>query len=141
MAQPEVYEIIYSWRDVLDDWKNVHGGETKIMMTEAYANLTFTMRYYESEDGTRKGSHIPFNFLMISDLNENSSAKDFVHTINKWMSYMPAEATANWVVRARTSRIFLLIVIPFELLPLTHSWVIMTTLALVHVTDLNALMR
>lgn len=100
--QPEVYDIIYSWRDVLDDWKNVHGGETKIMMTEAYANLTFTMRYYESEDGTRKGSHIPFNFLMISDLNENSSAKDFVHTINKWMSYMPAEATANWVVRSKT---------------------------------------
>lgn len=76
-----------------------HGGETKIMMTEAYANMTFTMRYYQSDDGTRKGSHIPFNFLMISDLNEKSSAKDFVHTINKWMSYMPAGETANWVVK------------------------------------------
>lgn len=100
--QPEVYDMIYSWRDVLDDWKNVHGGETRIMMTEAYANLTFTMRYYESVDGTRKGSHIPFNFLMISDLNENSSANDFVHTINKWMSYMPAKETANWVVRRKS---------------------------------------
>lgn len=99
--QPEVYDIIYSWRDLLDEWKKSHGGETKIMMTEAYANMTFTMRYYQSDDGTRQGSHIPFNFLMISDLNKNSSAKDFVHTVNKWMSYMPAGETANWVVKMR----------------------------------------
>lgn len=93
-----MYEQIYSWRNVLDEWKKTHGGETRIMMTEAYANITFTMRYYQSEDGTRKGSHIPFNFLMISDLNKDSSANDFVHTINKWLSYMPAGETANWVV-------------------------------------------
>lgn len=68
------------------------------MMTEAYANITFTMRYYQSDDGTRKGSHIPFNFLMISNLNKDSTAQDFVHTLSKWMNYMPAGDTANWVV-------------------------------------------
>lgn len=68
------------------------------MMTEAYANITFTMRYYQSEDGTRKGSHIPFNFLMITELNKASTANDFVSTINKWLNYMPSSATANWVV-------------------------------------------
>lgn len=52
--QPEVYEQIYSWRNVLDDWKATHGGHTRIMMTEAYANISFTMRYYQSDDG-RKG--------------------------------------------------------------------------------------
>lgn len=72
------------------------------MMTEAYANLTFTMRYYQSDDGTRKGSHIPFNFLMISDLNKESSANDFVHIISKWLNYMPAGETANWVVRMKS---------------------------------------
>lgn len=97
--QPEVYDEIYSWRDLLDEWKETHGGETRIMMTEAYANITFTMRYYQSDDGLRKGSHIPFNFLMIGDLNKDSSAADFVHTISKWMNFMPAGATANWVVR------------------------------------------
>lgn len=139
--QPEVYDMIYSWRDVLDEWKKTHGGETKIMMTEAYANMTFTMRYYESDDGTRKGSHIPFNFLMITDLNENSSAKDFVHTINKWMSYMPAGETANWVVN-RNDKLhldkrpsFLFFYYSF------CSWVIMTILVLDHVTDLNVLMH
>lgn len=94
-----MYDIIYSWRDVLDDWKKTHGGETKIMMTEAYANMTFTMRYYESDDGTRKGSHIPFNFLMIGGLNADSTANQFVEAINKWMSNMPAGETANWLVR------------------------------------------
>lgn len=91
--------MIYSWRDVLDEWKTQHGGEERIMMTEAYTNMTFTMRYYQNDEGTRKGSHIPFNFLMISDLNKDSTANDFAHIIAKWMNYMPAGFTANWVVR------------------------------------------
>jgi alpha-glucosidase len=90
--------VIYAWRDLLDEFKKQHGTETKIMMTEAYANLTFTMRYYESDDGTRKGSHIPFNFLMIGELNGDSTAQDFAHTVSKWMNFMPAGFTANWVV-------------------------------------------
>lgn len=94
----EVYDVIYEWRDLLDDFKKTHGGETRIMMTEAYANMTFTMRYYENDEGTRKGSHIPFNFLMISDLNADSTARDFAHTISKWMNYMPVGFTANWVL-------------------------------------------
>lgn len=60
--------------------------------------MTFTMRYYESDDGTRRGSHIPFNFLMISDLNKDSTARDFTHSINKWLSFMPSGFTANWLV-------------------------------------------
>jgi alpha-glucosidase len=95
--------VIYSWRDVLDEWRSKHGGEARIMMTEAYTNMTFTMRYYQNEDNTRKGSHIPFNFLMISELNKDSTANDFVHIINKWMDFMPAGETANWVVRLGTS--------------------------------------
>lgn len=95
---PEVYDIVYQWREVLDDWQVTYGGETRIMMTEAYANITYTMKYYESDDGKRKGSHLPFNFLLISDLNKDSTAQDFVHTISKWMNFMPAGETANWVV-------------------------------------------
>lgn len=93
---------MYSWRDVLDDWQKAHGGETRIMMTEAYTNITFTMKYYQSDDGSRKGSHMPFNFLMISDLNKDSKAQDFVAVVNQWMSHMPAGETANWVVSQST---------------------------------------
>ncbi|XP_058449982.1 maltase 2-like [Malaya genurostris] len=95
---PEVYEMVYEWRNLLDDWKLTHGGPTRIMMTEAYANITFTMRYYRSADGTRSGSHMPFNFLLITDLNAASSAQDFVFTINKWLTYMPRDQDANWVI-------------------------------------------
>jgi len=92
-----VYDVVYSWHDLLESWQKTHGGESKVMLLEAYANLTFTMRYYQSDDGSRKGA-MPFNFLMISSLNKDSTAQDFTHTINKWMSFMPAGATANWVV-------------------------------------------
>lgn len=34
----EVYDVIYEWRDLLDDFKKQNGGDTRIMMTEAYGN-------------------------------------------------------------------------------------------------------
>ncbi|XP_052563693.1 maltase 2-like [Culex pipiens pallens] len=95
---PEVYDMVYQWRSLLDDWTQDHGGPTSIMMTEAYANITFTMKYYRSEDGSRVGSHMPFNFLLITDLNQASTAQDFVFTINKWLTYMPRDQQANWVI-------------------------------------------
>uniref|UniRef100_U5EX75 alpha-glucosidase n=1 Tax=Corethrella appendiculata TaxID=1370023 RepID=U5EX75_9DIPT len=95
---PEVYEMIYEWRKLLDDWKEEYGGDTRIMMTEAYANLTFTMKYYQSDDGSSKGSHMPFNFLLITDLDIRSTAQDFVFVINKWLTYMDRDNTANWVM-------------------------------------------
>ncbi|XP_055632787.1 maltase 2-like isoform X2 [Toxorhynchites rutilus septentrionalis] len=95
---PGSYDLIYQWRDVLDDWKKQNGGPTRIMMTEAYANISFTMKYYRSADGTCNGAHIPFNFLLVTDLDRTSTAQDFVFAINKWLIYMPRDRDANWVV-------------------------------------------
>lgn len=134
--QLELYDLIYSWRDVLDDWQKTHGGETKIMMTEAYANITFTMKYYHSDDGTRKGSHMPFNFLMITDLNKFSKAQDFVYVISKWMNYMPAGETANWVVS-----MICCYFITCEKSMFNCSLVTMTTHESHPATDRNALMH
>uniref|UniRef100_A0A1S4GZS2 alpha-glucosidase n=1 Tax=Anopheles gambiae TaxID=7165 RepID=A0A1S4GZS2_ANOGA len=105
----EDYDMVYQWRALLDDWSREHGGDARIIMTEAYANITFTMKYYhaEEDDGDQPdgqpraaaGSHMPFNFLLITDLNRDSSAQDFVYTIQKWLTYMPrVGATANWVL-------------------------------------------
>lgn len=98
LLQPEAYDMVYHWRSLLDQWTLEHGGPTRIMMTEAYANITFTMKYYRSAEGARAGSHMPFNFLLITDLNQASSAPDFVFTVNKWLTYMPRDQNANWVV-------------------------------------------
>lgn len=98
LLQTECNDMVYDWRKLLDDWQLEHGGEARIMMTEAYANLTFTMKYYGDAHGGRKGSHIPFNFKLIMDLKYSSTAPDFVHAINEWMTFMPFGETANWVV-------------------------------------------
>lgn len=89
--QPRTYEVVRGWRSVLDEYPG-----DRIMMIEAYANMTMTMKYYQY------GAHFPFNFGMITDTNRDSTAADFKTLIDRWMQNMPAGATANWVVsRAR----------------------------------------
>lgn len=65
-------------------------------MTEAYANISETVEYYGNEE--RPGSQIPFNFLLITDLDVHSDARDFLYVIQKWLTYMPHGGVANWVV-------------------------------------------
>lgn len=67
-------------------------------MTEAYTTLENTMLYYGNADQTRHGAHFSFNFILITDLNVDSSAQDFVNAVKKWMKVMPSQYTANWVV-------------------------------------------
>lgn len=88
----ELYNIIYDWRELLDEYKNK---ESKIMMTEAYTDLDRMMRYYGK--GDRKGS-VPFNFIFLEGLKKNSNARDIKMIVDKWMTYMPLGKTANWVV-------------------------------------------
>ncbi len=88
--------MIYQWREVLDEEE--FSGETRIMMSEAYANETFTMKYYESADGLRQGSHMPFNFVLINELNEWSTAADFKRVIDSRIKALPAGRMTNWVI-------------------------------------------
>lgn len=87
--------MIYQWRAVLDEYTE---GPTRIMMSEAYANDTMTMKYYQSNDGSRQGSHMPFNFVLINDLNEWSSASDFKRVIDTRLNAIPAGRVTNWVI-------------------------------------------
>ncbi|KAG5332796.1 MAL2 Maltase, partial [Acromyrmex heyeri] len=87
---PETYDVLKTWRKLMDDHST---GDTKMILTEAYADFDLTIKYYQS------GSTVPFNFMFISDLNNKSSAADFKHSIDRWMNNMPkgAEYVANWV--------------------------------------------
>ncbi|KAG5676681.1 hypothetical protein PVAND_006497 [Polypedilum vanderplanki] len=72
-------------------------GNTRVIFTDAYANLTFTMRYYGSE--IEPNAHFPFNYLLIDKLNENSNAHDFKREIDEWFINLPnADATSNWIL-------------------------------------------
>lgn len=84
--QPRTYEMIREWREVLDEYQE------KVMMMEAYANMTMTIKYYIY------GAHFPFNFGLITDTNQDSTAADFKGVIDRWMLNMHfVDGTANWV--------------------------------------------
>lgn len=51
--QPETIDMVYQWRQLLNDYKNNHGGEDRVMMTEAYSPLNIISQYYgnQTHDG------------------------------------------------------------------------------------------
>ena len=88
--------MVQQWRVLVDEFTRVNGGDERILMTEAYASVDDTIRFYENDQGPI--SHFPFNFGMIERLNDNSNAGDFKNVIDEWLQKMPTTATANWVL-------------------------------------------
>ncbi|XP_053685971.1 maltase A3-like [Sabethes cyaneus] len=95
--QPETLDMIYQWRELVDQYKKEHGGDTVVLMTESYSSYDVLKDYYVGSDG-RLGSHMPFNFRLITDIDRNSKASDFVTLINSWMAIVPEGGVANWVM-------------------------------------------
>ncbi|CAB3382425.1 Hypothetical predicted protein [Cloeon dipterum] len=93
--QPELYSLIYGFRDVVDQ-KQGELGRSLVMMVEAYTNITNTMLYYGN--GTHVGAHFPFNFELINNLNNNTDAAGLRNVISNWFNYLPSGAWSNWVV-------------------------------------------
>ncbi|XP_063703256.1 maltase A3-like [Culicoides brevitarsis] len=94
--QPETIDMVYQWRAVMDDFQKDFGGDTRVIMTEAYSAIDIVMQYYGN--ATHEGAHMPFNFQIIINLNNNSNAYDFKRTCDTWMLNMPEERTPNWVM-------------------------------------------
>ncbi|XP_063839052.1 maltase 2-like [Ostrinia nubilalis] len=92
----ELYDVVYEWREFIDQYNEEKGGDTRVLFSEGYANVSMTMLYYGNEDGAT-GAHFPFNFDFITDLSSSSNAMDFVYTILRWLTYMPHGGIPNWV--------------------------------------------
>ncbi|XP_033222582.1 maltase 2-like [Belonocnema kinseyi] len=88
--QNETYQVLKSWRKLLDDYVNIHQTDAKFIVTEAYVDRKLTLHYFEA------GSN-PFNFMFISSLNEASSAVNFKREIDNWMENLPNGKVSNWV--------------------------------------------
>lgn len=98
MNRPESYEFIYDVRKMMDEYvSNTTEKHSRIIMTEAYATIKQQVLWYGHNDTTR-GSHMPFNFALISDLSKESKAADFKRSIDSWISAMPTWGEANWVM-------------------------------------------
>ena len=89
--QNETYDVLRSWRKLLDDYEKKHKTVSKFLITEAYTTVPLTLKYFEA------GSN-PFNFMFISPLNGRSSALDFKRTIDDWLNDLPNGNVSNWVV-------------------------------------------
>ncbi|XP_031331455.1 maltase 1-like [Photinus pyralis] len=94
--QPETYDMVYQWRILLDEYQKRNGGDTRVMMTESYADADKLFGYYGNS--THNGAHFSFNFWFITQLNRDSTAKDIKGVIDKWFRNMPEHYTANWVL-------------------------------------------
>lgn len=94
--QPETVDMIYQFRQVLEEMDEELGGDDHIIMTEAYAPLEVIMQYYGN--ATHQGAQIPFNFQLISNVKKDSDAYYYDELINTWLRNMPEGKTANWVV-------------------------------------------
>lgn len=99
--QPETFDMVYQWRNVTDQFKIDHGGDTRILMTEAYTTLAYLMQFYKEANGTRLGSHIPFNFQLLINLKNTTKGSEVKSLIDTWIDNMPngTDFHANWVVR------------------------------------------
>ncbi|XP_046614382.1 maltase 1-like [Neodiprion virginianus] len=89
--QPETYDVLQSWRDLLDKYAQESNTDTKVIMTEGYANTDLVMQYYTH------GSNIPFNFGFITNTRSGSTAAEFKSVIDSWLDSMPENYVANWV--------------------------------------------
>ncbi|KAL6428415.1 hypothetical protein ACFW04_008591 [Cataglyphis niger] len=90
--QPETYNLVLSWRKILDEYAYQYNTSEKVMMTEAYTTLKNTVKYYNY------GSHIPFNFYFITNASKTSDAAAFKNIIESWMKAIPEGGVANWVM-------------------------------------------
>ncbi|GAB0089227.1 hypothetical protein DMENIID0001_037400 [Sergentomyia squamirostris] len=92
----ETYDVVREFRILVDNYAEQHSTDAKILMTEAYANITFTMMFYEGDDGTKR-AHMPFNFGLINGVSWYTHVRDVKRVIDEWLDYMPAGSAPNWV--------------------------------------------
>jgi alpha-glucosidase len=89
---------VYGWRAMMDKYvadNNI--AVPKLLMTEAYANISFTMKYYQSDDGTQQGANMPFNFQLIYGIEGTPTPKHLKDNIDYFLDHMPPGKSTNWV--------------------------------------------
>ncbi|XP_030244296.1 maltase A1-like isoform X1 [Drosophila navojoa] len=95
--QPETIDMVYQWRQVLDDYQRIHGGNSSVLLIETYSPAWFTMQFYGNR--SVNGAHLPFNFNLITVMEQSPlSGYNVQKAIDMWLNNMPAGRTANWVL-------------------------------------------
>ncbi|KAJ2953901.1 hypothetical protein O0L34_g1531 [Tuta absoluta] len=90
----ETYGMVYQWREVLEEYK-ARDGMSRVMMTECYDTPQIVMKYFG--DGVREGSQMPFNFVLIGEINKDSTAQEIKYSLDRYLTFKPIDKLANWV--------------------------------------------
>lgn len=126
----ESFEMVYQWRHIMDKYKRLNGGATRILMTEAFSDeLSRYIQFYGN--GTTNGANIPFNFELLFRTNGSSSASDYKNVIDTWLNAMPNGVQANWVVSIVLWIFFCRQATCIQIVTFFFSWEIMTAIVLV----------
>ncbi|KAK7602486.1 hypothetical protein V9T40_008075 [Parthenolecanium corni] len=89
---PENYEVIHKLRIFIDEVNRMRGGTERIVIVEAYANLSTTFAYYGSE--TYPVAH-PFNFGF-ARAGEYYTSMSLHSEITTWLEGIPEHAVPTW---------------------------------------------
>ncbi|XP_063232111.1 maltase 2-like [Bacillus rossius redtenbacheri] len=93
--QPATFDMVQQWRALLDEYSS-KDHSTRVMFTEAYADLDNTFKYYGTKE--RPGAHFTFNFFVIEYIKNTSTADDYENITSLWLKNIPAGDWPNWVV-------------------------------------------
>lgn len=81
--QPETFDMAYQWRAVVDEYKDF----PRVLLTEAYTSLENILKFYG--DASRNGSHIPFNFDLLSNCKIDTTAKQIRILVENYLNRVP----------------------------------------------------
>ncbi|XP_044749211.1 maltase 1-like [Coccinella septempunctata] len=96
MNTDDTFDVLYEFREVVDNYTREHGGDARILMSEAYAPLDKTMRYYGTADGSRLGAHFTFNFFFVGVNLNSSDAYSIENLVYTWIDNLPSIYVSNW---------------------------------------------
>ncbi|KAJ8668199.1 hypothetical protein QAD02_009862 [Eretmocerus hayati] len=85
------YEVVASWRNLMDRFSLETKTDRKFLILEVHAPIPHKMGYYDV------GAD-PFNFMFLFNLTGKSTASDFNRLINEWLDVIPEGRKTNWIV-------------------------------------------
>ncbi|XP_058789954.1 maltase A3-like [Phymastichus coffea] len=95
MGISETAEILFKFRDHIDQWVQDNNAEPKLLLGEVDESDDNIINYYGNQ--THLGI-TPLNTVLITKLNKTSDAKDIKEVIEDWMERIPEGAKTNWIL-------------------------------------------
>ncbi|XP_031625656.1 maltase A1-like [Contarinia nasturtii] len=91
---PEVYDLLYKFRDVAEEFEKKMKSEKVLLMTEALVKEHDFPKLYGNSN--RKGAQMPINFLLLRHMDRDSSAHHVKKIIDDKIASTPVGARINW---------------------------------------------